>query len=395
MLSKRLLHTLFVGIAVVMLAIGKFYDERLLIGNFNISIFFSLIYTVLLVSIFSTIKFFKITPIKMVQFSFLSLAIVFNLLLWIVYDFQQYGLTKFMNFIFITVPLMIVFSEKMEKKDLSFFIMVLFSVSSLLLLLFILNFSSLSSDRGGVLGGGPIVLSRWLCMGALISFFFAPLKKYRLILFPLFILIALFTGSRGPLLALFFTLSIYFLLNFRKLFYKTMAILSLLIVIGVMTGLVEYFQQFSTVARVFMNFTIDSSTSTSGRFSLINLAFRDIIDNPLGIGIGNWLSNSLDTNYLLIKGFNYPHNIFLEIFLEMGVIVGVLFLIYTILVLSRAMRLLRFSRQNSIVKLFFYVLIFLLFNAQVSGDLSDSRLLFIIMAVLTSYTPILSNKNHT
>ena len=86
MLSKRLLHILFVGIAVVMLAIGKFYDERLAIGNFNISIFFSVIYTGILISIFSTIKSIKLTPIKIVQFTFLFIAIAFNFFLLGMYD---------------------------------------------------------------------------------------------------------------------------------------------------------------------------------------------------------------------------------------------------------------------------------------------------------------------
>ena len=388
MLSKRLLHILFVGIAVVMLAIGKFYDERLAIGNFNISIFFSVIYTGILISIFSTIKSIKLTPIKIVQFTFLFIAIAFNFFLWGMYDMNEYGLTKFMYFILLTVPLMLVFSEKIENKDLRLFVLVLFSVSSFLLILSLANLSSLSSERAGVLGGGPIVLSRWLCLGALIAFFFDPLKKYRLILFPLFILVALFTGSRGPLVALFFTLSIFFLFNFRKLFFKTITLISALFISVYLTGVGKYLQDYSTVVRVLRFFT-GESTSTSGRSSLFNLAFRDIIDNPLGVGIGNWMHNSLEHQYLMIMQFKYPHNIILEIFIEMGVIVGLLFIIYTLFVLIRAKRLLRYSSQNSILFVFVYMLIFLLFNAQLSGDLSDSRLLFVVMAVVASYTPIL------
>tara|TARA_B100000900_G_scaffold415898_1_gene447761 strand:- start:2890 stop:4071 length:1182 start_codon:yes stop_codon:yes gene_type:complete len=377
MLAKKTLHKLFVCLSVFMLATGRFYDDRLSIGDFNFSIFFSSLYLIALICLVLTIKEINITPLKFLQYFFISLVIAFNLFYWGVNDFTDYGFTKFLNFILITAPLIFIYSEKMENADLSLFIYLLFSVSFLLLSLSFLNFSSLSLERGGVLGGGPIVLSRWLCLGALLSFFFQPLKKYRLFLFPLFVLAALFTGSRGPLLALMLTFLLFIVFNFRKIFFKAIAILSIVIVLIFSSGIIKYFQDFSTVVRIFNNFN-----NSSGRTAIYEVAVNDFLNQPLGFGLGNWHCNSLNQSYLSTYKFQYPHNIFLEIFLELGVFVGIVFVFFLIFTFVNSLKYIKCNNKDEISILFFYMFVYLFLNAQVSGDLNDSRLLFVVIAVL-------------
>jgi hypothetical protein len=94
------------------------------------------------------------------------------------YDVQEYGVIKFVNLLLITIPISVIVSELFKIKDRNIFIFILLSISVFLLLIAIFNFSTLSSIRSGVLGGGPIVLSRWLCFGALILLFHPKIKNF-------------------------------------------------------------------------------------------------------------------------------------------------------------------------------------------------------------------------
>ena len=54
---------------------------------------------------------------------------------------------------------------------------------------------------------------------------------------------------------------------------------------------------------------------------------------PLGVGLGNWqiYANKYDATHLLKH--QYPHNLILEIFVELGFITGALFIILLLKVL--------------------------------------------------------------
>ena len=381
MKSNRLLIILFTLFAGAMLAIGRFYDHRLEVYGVNLTIILSSIYSVILICIFLLIKKSELTFSKILQYSFFSIAILSNLVLWIFYDFNEYGLIKFLNFILITIPISVIISERFSRKDAKTLIWVLFSISFMLLFISLINISSLAENRSGVLGGGPIILSRWLCLGAIISFFHPKLKKYRIILFPLFIIVALFTGSRGPIASILITMTLYFFLNFRKLFWRFIVLLSLLISLVFITGFHNQLLEVKTVSRVFMNVQDGGGgKSTSGRTILFQTSIDEIIEYPLGVGFGNWEVYSKDRSTLSLKKLFYPHNLLLEILCEMGFVTSIIFILYVVFVLLKTIIKLK---NNVGLNILFYIFAFLLLNSMISGDLSDARLLFVVLSLLS------------
>ncbi|MBT3418313.1 MAG: O-antigen ligase family protein [Flavobacteriales bacterium] len=381
MKSNRLLIILFTLFAGAMLAIGRFYDHRLEVYGVNLTIILSSIYSIILICIFLLIKKSELTFSKILQYSFFSIAILSNLVLWIFYDFNEYGLIKFLNFILITIPISVIISERFSRKDAKTLIWVLFGISFMLLSISLINISSLAENRSGVLGGGPIILSRWLCLGAIISFFHPKLKKYRIILFPLFIIVALFTGSRGPIASILITMTLYFFLNFRKLFWRFIVLLSLLISLVFITGFHNQLLEVKTVSRVFMNVQDGGGgKSTSGRTILFQTSIDEIIEYPLGVGFGNWEVYSKDRSTLSLKKLFYPHNLLLEILCEMGFVTSIIFILYVVFILLNTIIKLK---NNVGLNILFYTFAFLLLNSMISGDLSDARLLFVVLSLLS------------
>ena len=366
-----------------MLAIGRFYDDRLQYEGFNISILLSSIYCIITYYIVFLFGRHELNKAKIFQYIFFVFVIISNLMLWIIYGLNDYGLSKFLDFVLITMPISIVISQVFKNKDIKYLLYVIFGVSIFLLFISLINVSDLILERQGVLGGGPIVLSRWLGIGALISFFYKPIKRYRLVLFPAFIVMALLTGSRGPIAAIFIVMLIHFFFNFKRLFLKTLLVLSLVIIAIFASGIHNQFLEIKTVSRVFMNMSEGGlAQSTEGRSILIQSSFEQIFKHPMGVGFGNWQDFSHLRSYFLTKDLFYPHNVFLEIFCELGVLVGIIFVIYVLIIFFYSFTLF-IRNKNDLFQVLFYIFAFLMFNSMISGDFSDARMLFVFMSLIS------------
>tara|TARA_Y100001968_G_C19395996_1_gene738345 strand:- start:41 stop:1180 length:1140 start_codon:yes stop_codon:yes gene_type:complete len=369
-----------------MLAIGSFYDHRLEFQGINISIILSCLYSILVFYIFYSVDSFKLDFLNIIQYIFFFFAIFFGITLWVFYGVNDYGVMKLLDFILITVPISILIIQIFNRLDIKILLNILFGISLILLFVSLFNIGSLISSRTGVMGGGPIVLSRWLGLGALFVFFYNPLKKYRIFLFPIFIIVALLTGSRGPFYAIVLVMTFHLYLNFRRLFWRSVFTLSVIISLFFVSGIHERFFEIKTVSRVFMNVqTGGNNQSTEGRKVLIETSLDQIIEYPLGVGLGNWQKFADKKSFLVSHKppLNYPHNIFLEIFCELGVFVGLLFFVYVITLFLKSLFYHIKNQNNKLLQLLFYIFAYLLFNAMISGDLSDSRLLFIFMSLLS------------
>jgi len=382
-MNRKLIISLFILFASAMLAIGRFYDSRLEVYGLNITIILSSFYSVFLIAILLTLKSIKLTPLKFIQYLLYFSLIVSNLFLWTIYDVQDYGITKFINLVLITIPIAVVISEKFKIEDRDFLIYVLLSVSTFLLLIAVFSFSSLSSSRSGVLGGGPIVLSRWLCFGSLILFFHPKVKRFKLVFALIFLIMALFTGSRGPFLSLFIIMVIYLFINFKKIFWKSVFVISLLVSIVLISGLHTKMSEFETVSRVFMNVSEGGMRKSTGRSVLYETAINEIIEHPFGVGSGNFDMYSDRKMYLKNKKLFYSHNLFLEIFTEFGIFSGVLFFIYILCSIINSYKLNIKNRNNDYGNLLFYTFAFLLLNSMISGDLNDARLLLVFIPLMS------------
>ena len=382
-MSRKVLIFLFILFASAMLAIGRFYDSRLEIYGFNLTILLSFFYCIFCIALFLTKKSIKISVLKLLQYLFYFSIIVSNLILWMFYDVQEYGVIKFVNLLLITIPISIIVSEYFKIKDRNFFIYILLSISVFLLLIAIFNFSSLSSTRSGVLGGGPIVLSRWLCFGALILFFHPRIKNFRLLYVTIFLVMSLFTGSRGPFFSFLFVMFIYLLINFRRIFLKVLFVLSLLVSIIFISGLYNKLAEYKTVSRIFMNLNKGGMNKSTGRSILYKTSVNEFLSHPFGVGSGNFVEYSDKRIYLKNKKLFYPHNIFLEIFTEFGLFSGLLFFIYIFYSTIKSYKLNIKDRNNDYGNLLFYTFAFLILNSMISGDLNDARLLLVFIPLMS------------
>ena len=90
----------------------------------------------------------------------------------------------------------------------------------------------------------------------------------------------------------------------------------------------------------------------------------------------------------------YPHNLIFEIMNEYGVFVGILFLLFILHVSYSAYAKMQNNRHlNSLYPFLFYLWIFLLLNAMLSGSLDDSRLLFITSCSILVNSPLTLKKD--
>ena len=82
----------------------------------------------------------------------------------------------------------------------------------------------------------------------------------------------------------------------------------------------------------------------------------------------------------------YPHNLIFEIFNEYGIIAGLLFMFYIlqITILGFAKMINNKKNRTSLYPFLFYLWVFLLLNAMLSGSLDDGRFLFIISCCFIS-----------
>ena len=96
------------------------------------------------------------------------------------------------------------------------------------------------------------------------------------------------------------------------------------------------------------------------RNTMFEQTWQDIQDHPDGIGVGNFLFNS----------FTYPHNIFLEVLTEWGVIYGLFFVVF----ITAGAALCFFNRYSTDVMRLLVLYEFL--NSQVSGDITSPRMLY-------------------
>jgi O-antigen ligase len=211
-------------------------------------------------------------------------------ILWVFFGVNGYGVEKYINFLLIIVPISVIILEKYDLKDVFNTLLILVGVSCFLafLALFGLASSDRVDGRMAALGGGPIVFARWMGLG-LIVLFFMPLKSkkiYKYVLLAIFFVLALASGSRGPILSLLVTFSIFILLNFNRVFIKLLVSLFLLISVLFFSGAGKQISKIGGFDRVFMNVSQKGGTKQSTG-TRMDLALGSLIlfqHYPLGVG---------------------------------------------------------------------------------------------------------------
>ena len=113
-----------------------------------------------------------------------------------------------------------------------------------------------------------------------------------------------------------------------------------------------------------LTFSSDDASSAI-RLAMYDYTLRTIGENSSGIGVG-WFT---------FEGLKWPHNIYLEIFVEWGWITGSAFLLFTLVGVIGVFSL---GPRFDIVKL---LLVYDLINSCLSGDISSPRYLYALLLV--------------
>ena len=393
---NNLFNWVFLLSACALLAIGRVYDERLTIYSVNLVIVISLVYISALAFILFSVKSIGWSKSKLLFYSLYLFMFISTPVLWIVFDVNLYGFEKFMNFWIIVVPLTFIVAEMFDSKQVMKMFFVLLGVSCFLALLSVvgLSVSERADGRMATLGGGPIVFARWMGFG-IITLFLLPYKfksGFKYLMLVTFLILALASGSRGPVLALFIIGILYLGLNFNRIIVKVSLGVVLISLFILISGVGEKISGVGNFDRVFMNVSKKggSKQSTSTR---TNLAIGSLIllqHYPLGVGAGNWqqVSNEIRPTHLM--PLEYPHNLFLEVACEYGLhVLFILVLLFIFIIHLSYVKMIKYKDENSLYPLLFYMLIFLSINSLVSGMLNDSRLLFIIISMVLINKPLI------
>jgi O-antigen ligase len=232
--------------------------------------------------------------------------------------------------------------------------------------------ASTVTGRLSVFGGGSNVFARNMAIMSLIAVDLLVRhgsRRWWLVVPLVGVVLILLSGSRGGLLAACVMAISYMGLarGVRSRFFAMLMVGGAGLVLAMIfteKGVAAY----DRYAERVLYLTIEQSYD-SGRFDLLSLAGDIFSDNViLGAGL---------SSFLCITGWLYPHNIFFEVACEMGLVGLILCLCFIVSVTLS-------SRKWGFDVLWASLAIGMLVAAQVSGDLFDSRSVFIfgLMAVM-------------
>lgn len=289
----------------------------------------------------------------------------------------EYGLTKYTNLVSASLITIVFFIGAIRSAGIEVFLRCLvFLLLGLLLgaLLYKLQYGFFDRQVPYLLNG-PIVFARLMGMAALAALF-SLRGVSRTVLCVAFFLAVAWTGSKGPLLALtgVLALAIWKSLHGRgRVAFALLALSATAALVGLFAYAIIDLGSSRLMAIVdiltWNRSAFESRTSAGVRL----LAYVDTIDlivrHPFGVGLGSW-SYYIDTGF----GLYYPHNLFLEVLSEAGILAGSIslipFLLFIFIPGPLAFRSAAF---------------FFLLAQQVSGDLLDARYLLVFSTLCCWY----------
>lgn len=201
-------------------------------------------------------------------------------------------------------------------------------------------------------------------------------KLRHLILLALSAHLVLLSGSRGIIVSLATAITFYFLFlsslrSPRKFFIITALVLMFVVNYLLLPNRLANFYQYSVTAQARQ----ESTSSIQMRMDKWERAIHDIKQHPvLGLGVGN-----------SDRGSGRPHNIILEIAVELGIPGIFIFTLLCYAIIRKAMYYLRvkeFTNSNILMKIALVVFIQSLTHNMFSGIVTDQIRLFISMGLI-------------
>jgi len=277
------------------------------------------------------------------------------------------GLMKYFNlFVIVTLSLLLCSLINIEMQQLLRIIIFFYFLIFILTFIFKLDDGVLNRESN-YLVFGPIVFGRMMSVGFL-AVQFSDLKKIKIPLMICFLFGVFMSASKGPLVSLFIIECFIIIVLYRKhinikIFFIFIFILLSLIYIysdyllydtRIGSAIIEVSDIISNEREIVITETTPSVTI---RLGMIVETLDLIYNYPFGVGIGNW------PHITGLHWLEYPHNFILEVFSEIGLLLGVIFLVpYFVFLRSR-------------IDFLFAVSFFYLLSSLASGDVLDSRFL--------------------
>lgn len=186
-------------------------------------------------------------------------------------------------------------------------------------------------------------------------------KKIKYLLYSILgALIILFCGSRGPLLCILIYMIVYFIMDFKR--QKHLIIL--LSIISVIFTLNFNFIVDTTIS-ILKNFNIESRTlyklkngdimNDTGRSIIYDIAFDELNDHPItGVGLGVERIKINEKKYNFNKDMSscYPHNLFIEVLVQYGYIIGIILILVFLNLIIKSYRKANFDERRILISFF-------------------------------------------
>ncbi len=264
--------------------------------------------------------------------------------------------------------------------------------------------SIIYSYRASFLGVNPISFANWIGAIAILLFAYLPNIGKRWHRYGAFaalglLILALFAAnSRGPMISFILSLVLYGAIRFRKTSKRKLVQLALVVLLFVVIALIILPEQLTSRytdlisqeegSQNYAYFTIN--TRLFGWKAALEMATAHIYSVFFGVGNGGFsqVIYRQDIRW-------YPHNIFLEVFCELG-LAGLGLLVWHLSSIWGDIR--RFLRKNltdrsrTLFYAFCMAAFFNFVNAQFSGDLNDNRRLWFFLGMVVALMQVIKDR---
>ncbi|MFG6114174.1 O-antigen ligase family protein [Halobacillus sp. MO56] len=293
---------------------------------------------------------------------------------------QSYGIYKITFFILKSIGPIIAYTmfAPLKKYDIKVIITTVI-IGSILTVMNIYSYADITSSLRVTVSANPITVARTIGLGCILLSVLLlteklrlPMKILYLLLIPIFMHTMLLTGSRGPIIAVLISvIGVILLLGgfWQRLKYSTKLISSTVIIFLFMLVTNFNIQEINGYQRVMSNImAIGENTSDQGRIERMQIALNGILESDyFGVGTGGF------ADLYSTSARAYPHNIFLEVFVELGIIGLILLLALMTITIFRVKKLSLNVDISIIAKAFGGAWFFSFIIAMVSGDISTNQ----------------------
>ncbi|MBE3792118.1 O-antigen ligase family protein [Vibrio parahaemolyticus] len=305
-------------------------------------------------------------------------------IMWIIFttfytESTDYVYIKLIKTVNILIPFILIFY--LDKYDVRKTIDICIVFNVIIGILYISSYSSFLSGNLDVKNSESFntiylnfgLLTGFISVASFVSYFNRGSLLY-LIGFIILTSCLFFSGARGPLIISLSLSGLYLIFGFYKVFsFRN------LLYIGAFSILAFYllisFSEFDvlierTMYRLSFLFSDDKGASINTRIIYIEEAVKYINENIFfGYGYGSYGAVVFSDDSRI-----YPHNIFFEVFFELGLIGVVILLLILLYVFFYILK--NYAHNNNELLISFLGLIYFLINALKSNALIDHRLLF-------------------